>query len=634
MQNNLTLEPRPDITMKERIIGLYKSILMRLQLMLSPVISWVFNAVSLINALTSVVVIAFLIYALGFLVAFDQAIPLTLFLFSFYSFFCEYTFNLLKYIKSHIKPTNTKYRKKKKITPIFIILYSIIITLSIVWLLPTEWLEKYWSVFNILRHNYLMIAIVAIDALLKLSAVITHSLSSKISPSWIMVGSFLAMIIIGTGLLLLPRATVNGITFFDALFTATSAVCVTGLTTIDVASTFTTAGHVIILILIQLGGIGIMTFTSFFGLMFAGKHPSQNKMLIKDLIDPENSISQIFTTLRNIILITLSVELLGALFIYQAMGDYSLYGVFVAIFHSISAFCNAGFSTLENGLFHPDFRTNYLLLNSLSWLIIFGGIGFPILFNIWQWIKQRCLQLYDAIFRRSRRMFDHKARTLTSNTVIAVIMTIVLVVGGTILFFITEYNNILHDDTTFFGKLSTSFFLATVPRTAGFSSFSMGALTNISLVIMIIYMWIGGSPMSTAGGIKTTTFAIALLNVISTLRGRDNIEIRQRTIAKQSINRAFIIIFSSLIVVAFGVVILSIFEPTLPTQYAIFEIVAAFSTVGLSLNITASLSVVSKITVLIVMFIGRLGTITILSCFITNKGSQFYQYPTEHIPIS
>lgn len=620
--------------MKERIIGLYKSALMRLQLMLSPIISWVFNAVSLINALTSIVVIAFLIYALGFLVAFDQAIPLNLFLFSFYFFFCEYTFNLFKYIKSHIKPTNTRYKTKKKITPIFIILYIIIITLSIVWILPTEWLEKYWSVFKILRHNYLMIAIVAIEALLKLSAVITHSLSNKISPSWIMVGSFLAMIIAGTGLLLLPRATVNGISFFDALFTATSAVCVTGLTTIDVASTFTTVGHIIILILIQLGGIGIMTFTSFFGLMFAGKHPSQNKMLIKDLIDPDNSISQIFTTLRNIILITLSVELIGALFIYEAMGDYSLYGAFVAIFHSISAFCNAGFSTLESGLFHHDFRTNYLLLNSLSWLIIFGGIGFPILFNIWQGIKQRCLQLYDAIFHRSSRMFDHKARTLTSNTVIAVIMTVVLVVGGTLLFFITEYNNILHDDTTFFGKLSTSFFLATVPRTAGFSSFSMGALTNISLVIMIIYMWIGGSPMSTAGGIKTTTFAIALLNVISTLRGRDHIEIRQRTIAKQSINRAFIIIFSSLIVVAFGVVILSIFEPTLPTQYAIFEVVAAFSTVGLSLNITASLSIVSKITILIVMFIGRLGTITILSCFITNKGSQFYQYPTEHIPIS
>ena len=634
MQNNLTTENLPYITMKERIIGLYKSIVMRLQLMLSPVMSWIFNAVSLINALTSVVVIAFLIYALGFLVTFDKAIPQTLFLFSFYSFFCEYTFNLFKHIRSHYKSTNTKYKAKKKITPIFLILYSIIITLSVIWLLPTEWLEKYWSLFNILRHNYLMIAIVAIEALLKLSAVITHSLSSKISPSWIMVGSFMAMIIIGTGLLLLPRATVDGISFFDALFTATSAVCVTGLTTINVATTFTTAGHIIILMLIQLGGIGIMTFTSFFGLMFAGKHPSQNKMLIKDLIDPENSVSQIFTTLRNIILITLSVELLGALFIYEAMGNYSLYGAFVAIFHSISAFCNAGFSTLDTGLFHPDFRNNYLLLNSLSWLIIFGGIGFPILFNIWQWIKQRCLQLYDAIFHRSKRMFDHKARTLTSNTVIAVIMTIVLVVGGTMLFFLTEYNNILHDDTTFFGKLSTSLFLATVPRTAGFSSFSMSSLTNISLVIMLIYMWIGGSPMSTAGGIKTTTFAIALLNVINTLRGRDHIEIRQRTIAKQSINRAFIIIFSSLIVVAFGAIILSIFEPTLPIQYAIFEVVAAFTTVGLSLNITASLSVASKITILIIMFIGRLGTITILSCFITNKGSQFYQYPTEHIPIS
>lgn len=624
--------------MKERIIGLYKSILMRLQLTLSPIISWIFNAVSLINAITSLVVIAILIYALGFPVSFDKAIPLPLFLFSFYFFFCEYTFNFIKYIKSHIRYTNTRYKTKKQINPIFVILYGIIISFSVIWLLPTEWLEKYWSLFSILRHNYLMIVIVAIEALLKLSAVITHSLSNKISPSWIMVGSFISMIIVGTGLLLLPRATTNGISFFDALFTATSAVCVTGLTTIDVATTFTTVGHLIILFLIQLGGIGIMTFTSFFGLMFAGRHPSQNKMLIKDLIDPDNSVSQIFTTLRNIILITIAIELLGALFIYEAMGDYTLYGAFVAIFHSTSAFCNAGFSTLETGLFHPDFRNNYLLLNSLSWLIILGGIGFPILFNLWQWIKNQLQKIIYKLQKRSQlSIFSpeiQRSSVLNSNTIIALIMTIVLVVGGTIIFFITEYNSVLCDDTSFFGKLSTSFFLATVPRTAGFSSFSMGSLTNISVVIMILYMWIGGSPMSTAGGIKTTTFAIALLNVINTLRGRDHIEIRRRTIAKQSINRAFIIIFSSLVVVAFGVVVLSIFEPQLPTQYAIFEVVSAFSTVGLSLNLTPDLTFISKITILIVMFIGRLGTITILSCFISNKGTQFYQYPTEHIPIS
>ncbi len=621
--------------MKERIIGLYKSIIMRLQLTLSPIISWLLKAVSIINALTSVIVIAILIYALGFPIPFDKAIPLPLFLFSFYFFFCEYTFNFIKHVKSHIKPNNTKYKKKKRINPIFVILYGIIISFSIIWLLPTEWLERYSSLFTILRHNYLMIAIVAIEALLKISAVITHSLSTKISPSWIMVGSFLAMIFAGTGLLLLPRATVSGISFFDALFTATSAVCVTGLTTIDVATTFTTAGHIIILFLIQLGGIGIMTFTSFFGLMFAGRHPSQNKMLIKDLIDPDNSVSQIFTTLRNIIFITIAIELLGALFIYEAMGDYTLYGAFVAIFHSISAFCNAGFSTLETGLFHPDFRNNYLLLNSLSWLIILGGIGFPILFNLWQWIKNKTQKIIYKLQKRSQfSTLNSQLSILSSNTVIALIMTIILVVGGTIIFFITEYNSVLNDDTSFFGKLSTSFFLATVPRTAGFSSFSMGSLTNISVVIMILYMWIGGSPMSTAGGIKTTTFAIALLNVINTLRGRDHIEIRRRTIAKQSINRAFIIIFSSLVVVAFGVVVLSIFEPQLPTQYAIFEVVSAFSTVGLSLNLTPDLTFISKITILIVMFIGRLGTITILSCFISNKGTQFYQYPTEHIPIS
>ena len=608
---------------------------MRLQLVLSPIISWLLKAVSIINALTSVIVIAILIYALGFPIPFDKAIPLPLFLFSFYFFFCEYTFNFINHVKSRTKSNNTKYKKKKRINPIFVILYGIIISFSIIWLLPTEWLERYSSLFTILRHNYLMIAIVAIEALLKISAVITHSLSTKISPSWIMVGSFLAMIFAGTGLLLLPRATVNGISFFDALFTATSAVCVTGLTTIDVATTFTTAGHTIILFLIQLGGIGIMTFTSFFGLMFAGRHPSQNKMLIKDLIDPDNSVSQIFTTLRNIIFITIAIELLGALFIYEAMGDYTLYGAFVAIFHSISAFCNAGFSTLETGLFHPDFRNNYLLLNSLSWLIILGGIGFPILFNLWQWIKNKTQKIiYKLQKRNNTSLLTPNSSLLTSNTVIALIMTIILVVGGTIIFFITEYNSVLNDDSSFFGKLSTSFFLATVPRTAGFSSFSMGSLTNISVVIMILYMWIGGSPMSTAGGIKTTTFAIALLNVINTLRGRDHIEIRRRTIAKQSINRAFIIIFSSLVVVAFGVVVLSIFEPQLPTQYAIFEIVSAFSTVGLSLNLTPDLTFISKITILIVMFIGRLGTITILSCFISNKGTQFYQYPTEHIPIS
>ena len=621
--------------MKERIIGLYKSIIMRLQLTLSPIISWLLKAVSIINALTSVIVIAILIYALGFPIPFDKAIPLPLFLFSFYFFFCEYTFNFINHVKSRTKSNNTKYKKKKRINPIFVILYGIIISFSIIWLLPTEWLERYSSLFTILRHNYLMIAIVAIEALLKISAVITHSLSTKISPSWIMVGSFLAMIFAGTGLLLLPRATVSGISFFDALFTATSAVCVTGLTTIDVATTFTTAGHIIILFLIQLGGIGIMTFTSFFGLMFAGRHPSQNKMLIKDLIDPDNSVSQIFTTLRNIIFITIAIELLGALFIYEAMGDYTLYGAFVAIFHSISAFCNAGFSTLETGLFHPDFRNNYLLLNSLSWLIILGGIGFPILFNLWQWIKNKTQKIIYKLQKRSQfSTLNSQLSILSSNTVIALIMTIILVVGGTIIFFITEYNSVLNDDPSFFGKLSTSFFLATVPRTAGFSSFSMGSLTNISVVIMILYMWIGGSPMSTAGGIKTTTFAIALLNVINTLRGRDHIEIRRRTIAKQSINRAFIIIFSSLVVVAFGVVVLSIFEPQLPTQYAIFEVVSAFSTVGLSLNLTPDLTFISKITILIVMFIGRLGTITILSCFISNKGTQFYQYPTEHIPIS
>lgn len=620
--------------MKEQIIGLYRSIIMRLQLILTPIIQtatrWLFG----LNAFMSVIVIAILIYALGFPVDFEQTVNISIFLFSFYGFLCEYTIRFIRHIKSRINSKNSKYRNKKQINPLTIIIYGIIIILSIIWIVPTEWLEQYWSIFIILRHNYLMIAIVAIEALLKLSTVLTHSLSNRISPYWIMVSSFLFIIIVGTGLLLLPRATVDNISFFDALFTVTSAVCVTGLTTIDVSKVFTTEGHLIIMLLIQVGGIGIMTFTSFFGLMFAGRHPSQNKMLIKDLIDPENSVSQIFTTLRNIIFITITIELIGALFIFKAMQDYSWNGAFTALFHSISAFCNAGFSTLENGLYHPDCRNNYMLLNSVSWLIIFGGIGFPILFNVWQWIKQHIIILFHKIFNRNKLTFKHKARTLTSNTVIAIVVTNILVISGTIIFFITEYNNVLLDDTSLYGKLSTSFFLSTTPRTAGFNAFDMGALTNITVVMMIVYMWIGGSPMSTAGGIKTTTFAIAALNVINTLRGRDHIEIRQRSISKHSINRAFIVIFSSLFVIGTGVIILSIFEPQTETRLIIFEVVSAFATVGLSLNLTPTLCTVSQATLIVIMFIGRLGTITILSCFISNKGTQFYQYPTEHIPIN
>ena len=212
-----------------------------------------------------------------------------------------------------------------------------------------------------------MLAVVGVFSLMEISRDFVSIMRRKTNPALLLASAFVIIIFFGTVLLMVPRSTLDGVTIslVDALFTSTSAVCVTGLTTIDVATTFTTVGHLIILFLIQLGGIGIMTFTSFFGLMFAGRHPSQNKMLIKDLIDPDNSVSQIFTTLRNIILITIAIELLGALFIYEAMGDYTLYGAFVAIFHSTSAFCNAGFSTLETGLFHPDFRNNYLLLNSL-----------------------------------------------------------------------------------------------------------------------------------------------------------------------------------------------------------------------------------------------------------------------------
>lgn len=453
----------------------------------------------------------------------------------------------------------------------------------------------------------------------------------QINPALLFISSFLLLIITGTLLLMLPNATHSGISFIDAAFTSTSAVCVTGLIVVDTGSYFTSMGQMIILILIQLGGIGIMTFTSFFSYFFKGGSSFQDQLMLRDITNSDK-VAEVFSLLKTILSVTFLIEAIGAIFIYITITDtvfeWSLDKAFFSIFHSISAFCNAGFSTLENSLFQEEFRFNYSFHLVTAFLFIIGGLGFHIVYNLTRFFRYL---LHNLFARESNKI--HKPWVLNINTRIIFVTTFILIISGTILFYIFEYNNTLaeHDG---WGKVVTAFFGAVTPRTAGFNSIDTSALAFSTIMIVILLMWIGASPGSTGGGIKTTTFAIGTLNYLSLAKGKDRIEIFKREISHISVRRAFAAISLSLATIGMAVFCISIFDSEKDLLDIAFECFSAYSTVGLSLGVTASLSFPSKIIIIGTMFIGRVGMLTILVAFFRKVNTFQYRYPSENILIN
>ncbi len=455
-----------------------------------------------------------------------------------------------------------------------------------------------------------------------------------INPATIFTGSFSLLILAGTLLLMLPRATYNGIGFTDALFTSTSAVCVTGLIVVDTGSYFTVFGQSVIMLLIQLGGIGIMTFTSFFAFFFMGGSSYQNLVILGDLTS-ENKIAEVMGTLKKIFIFTFLAEIIGfaAIFINVKATEstYQPDAIFFSAFHSISAFCNAGFSTLSNSLYDINYRFNYTLQLTLALLFIIGGIGFPVMINIYTWLKHLII---DRILRlNKRRESIHQAHVFTLNTKLVVYTTLLLLITGTAVFYLLEYSNTLAEHRGI-GKLVTAFFSAATPRTAGFNTVDISAISIPTLMFIILLMWIGASPASTGGGIKTSTFAVAILNVISLIAGKEKIELNNRHIHETSIRRSFAFIFLSLFFI--GLIIFSLFttEPEKKATDLIFEVFSAFGTVGLSRGITGDLSVSGKFIITITMFVGRIGALTFLSSFVKKSPGKLLRYPTEEILIN
>ena len=466
--------------------------------------------------------------------------------------------------------------------------------------------------------------------LLRLMVFVRHIYDIYFNPAIVFVGSFMILVLIGAFLLMLPSATTNGITFTNALFTATSAVCVTGLTVVDTAADFNIVGQSIIIVLIQLGGIGILTFTSFFAFFFRSSSSFKEGLNTRDFI-ANDGLKDVFRAALNVVIFTLFVELLGAIFIYSSIIDNPKIEneIYFSIFHSISAFCNAGFSIIPGGIVNETVRFNYYFQWILMTMIILGGLGHNIVFNFFHYLKTYIVELFG------KKIIHKKIRIITLNTKIVIYTTIILLVGGSIFLFISEYNHTLLEHETIFGKITSASFNAVSPRTAGFSAVNYADMGVPSLLFIIFLMWIGGSPASTAGGIKTSTFALATLNIIAVARGKSRIQLFGRRITADSTSRAFAILSISLITIGVSIMAVLIFEPEgTPLLTVAFECFSAYSTVGSSINYTATLTEPSKYVIIMTMFIGRIGMLNLMVGLLRRLNHQFYEYPRENILIN
>lgn len=455
-----------------------------------------------------------------------------------------------------------------------------------------------------------------------------------LNPAQLFISSFVAIILIGAFLLTLPRATTHGITFLDALFTSTSAVCVTGLSVLHTGTDFTLFGKFIIMVLIQIGGLGILTFASYFSYFFKGGTSYENQLALSDMTSSKK-LGDVFSTLKYIILITFGIELFSAVLIYFSVSS-SLFSsdfqhLFFAIFHAISAFCNAGFSTSDASLYDEVYRFNYLFQLIVIFTFVFGGLGFPIVVNILKYMRYK---ISHIICFSSSGNKNYKPWVLNLDSRITLFTTISITVVGTLFFYILEYNNTLAEHKTEFGKFVTALFGATTPRTAGFNTIDNAAMSFPTILMIFLLMWVGASPQSTGGGIKTNTFAIGFLNVLSLAKGKSRVEIFRREIADISIRRAFAIMTLSLMVIGLGVLLIAFFDPDKNLLDISFECFSAYSTVGLSLGITPSLTDASKMVLVGIMFVGRISMLSLVIAVVKKAKYKNYRYPVEEITMN
>ena len=513
-----------------------------------------------------------------------------------------------------------------------ILLYLTLI--PVIFFEPESGALKYFWLF--LNNRIFQLILLLLLSLLRLSSVVIGLLGKRTNPSLILAGSFFLIICIGTGLLMLPRCTVDGISWVNALFVSTSAVCVTGLVPVDVATTFTSLGQLVIIILIQIGGLGVMTLTCFFAMFFMGNTSVYNQLAVRDMISSD-SLSSLLSTVIYILFFTLVIEGAGMLVLFLSihgtLGMTVQQEMVFAAFHSISAFCNAGFSTLSENLGNPLVMQHHnLLYITISVLIILGGIGFPILVNFKHIAGYHLKRLFYFI-RTGKRDRQRIRHLYNLNTKIVLLTTLILLTGGTIAILLFEWNGAFAG-MSMPDKWVQAFFNATCPRTAGFTSIGLTSFSLQSLLLMLLLMFIGGAAQSTAGGVKVNAFAAAVLSLFAVIRGKSRVEVFRRQLSVDSIRRSNATLVMYLMILFLGVFVLSVLEPHASLLALVFECTSALSTVGSSLGLTPALGEAGKLFVSLLMFIGRVGVITIVLGFVPPQKHTKYKYPDDNLIIN
>ncbi len=608
-------------------LKLYHKALLYQNKRIQPYIRMVLRWIDSVTVLAALVLIAGLVYEHGFVISGEMGMSLDrLYRMVWGVFLIHVTAHLALAYKESCK----KYRTLTWI--LNILLYMTLI--PVIFHEPESGFLRYFWLFLHNRGFYLILLLVY--ALLELSSGIVRLLGRRTNPSLILGGSFFIFIMIGMGLLMLPRCTVAGISWVDSLFVSTSAVCVTGLVPVDVSAVFTPLGQFVIIILIQIGGLGVMTLTCFFAMFFMGNTSFYNQLVVKDIMSSD-SLSSLLSALIYILSFTLLIEAGGMLVLFLSihgtMGMTVNEEFMFAAFHAVSAFCNAGFSTLPDNLGNPLVMQGHnLFYLTISVLIIFGGIGFPILVNF-KTIAAYHIRRFFYFLRTGKQDGNRIRHLYNLNTRIVLLVTGMLLVGGTALIALFEWNHAFAG-LTVGDKLVQSFFNATCPRTAGFTSISLSAFSVQSLLLMLVLMIVGGAAQSTAGGIKVNAFAVIVLNLLAVLRGKKRVEIFNRQLSTDSIRRSNATLVMYLSILFVGIFILSILEPQASLLALTFECISALSTVGSSLNLTPALGDAGKLLVVILMFIGRVGVITLFLGIIPAQKITKYKYPDDNIIIN
>lgn len=449
---------------------------------------------------------------------------------------------------------------------------------------------------------------------------IERRLFRRLSPGSLLVVAFSLLILAGAGLLCMPNATTQGIGFLDALFTSASAVCVTGLIVVDTATAFTPLGQLIVMGLIQLGGLGIVTLTYFIAMVGGQGVGISSRVFLRDLLNSEN-LGRLGTAIGFILATTLLCEAVGAILLYQSWQDNGIEGNlgWLAAFHSVSAFCNAGFSLFSAGLADGRVSEDWGGLSVLLVLIALGGIGFPVLRALWLGLASR--------FRKGKRG-ERRKRWLGLHVRLALVASLALWVGGFLLLWLASsvaLNASLGDGA------GVALFRSVSARTAGFNIADIGAMSHAGAAVLMLLMFVGGSPGGMAGGIKTTTFSVALMNLLRILRRRRRVTLFEREIPESSLQRAFAVVLLSMLWILFASAAIMIAQPELDFLDTLFETVSAFSTVGLSRGMTGDLEPFGKVVIILTMLVGRIGILNFFLSLLPESPEPRVRYPSGSV---